>query len=226
MSKRALIEHRPWLLASLVAGIAYYFLWNNPLGGIWLIGLKGAGVGLLTVYALRRTRGLDGAMLTLALALSAAADMVLEIDFEAGGALFLASHCVAAALYLRNLRPLTTPSQKACAAALFTATPAIAFVLSARAEIALYSISLGAMAGAAWMSRFPRYRVGLGAVLFIISDWLIFSRMGPLDLGPLPDILIWPTYFAAQVMIATGVVQTLRAQMPGAQPLRGQASAQ
>jgi uncharacterized membrane protein YhhN len=42
------------------------------------------------------------------------------------------------------------------------------------------------MAAAAWSSRFPRYRVGAGAVLFVISDWLIFSRMGSFDLGVLP----------------------------------------
>ncbi|MEL7519344.1 MAG: lysoplasmalogenase family protein [Pseudomonadota bacterium] len=210
-SHRALIDHRPWLLASMVAGIAYYFLWNNPIAGVWLIGLKGAGVGLLATYALRRAPGLDGAILFIALALSAAADMVLEINFEVGGGLFFASHLVAVVLYVRNARPQPAASQMACAAALAIGTPVIAYLISQRLDIALYSTALGAMAAAAWMSRFPRYRVGLGAVLFIISDWLIFSRFGPLDLAPLPDILIWPTYFAAQVMIATGVVQTLRA---------------
>ncbi len=49
-------------------------------------------------------------------------------------------------------------------------------------------------------------------MLFIIRDWLIFSRTGTFDLGVLPDILVWPTYFAAQIMIATGVVQTLRGE--------------
>ena len=210
--KRALIEHRPWLLASLVAGVGYYFLWNNPVGGVWLILLKGAGVGLLAAYALRRTSGLDGAILTLALALSAAADMALEIEFEVGGALFFASHLVAIVLYVRNVRPQPVASQMACAAALAIGTPIISYLLSGRLDIALYSASLGAMAATAWMSRFPRYRVGLGAVLFVISDWLIFSRMGPIDLAPLPDILVWPTYYAGQLMIATGVVQTLRGE--------------
>ena len=210
-ASRALIDHRPWLLASLIAGIAYYFLWNNPLGGVWLILLKGAGVGFLALYALRRTQGLDGAILALALALGAAADMVLEINFEVGGALFFTSHVVALVLYVRNVRPQPVPSQMACAAGLAIGTPVIAYLLSLRLDIALYSTSLGAMAAYAWMSRFPRYRVGLGAVLFVVSDWLIFSRFGPLDLAPLPEALIWPTYYAAQFMIATGVVQTLRA---------------
>lgn len=216
MAHRALIEHRPWLLASLVAGIAYYFLADNPVGGVWLIMLKGAGVGFLAVYAAQRTSGVDGAILTLALALGAAADMVLEIEFETGGGLFFASHAVAIGLYWRNARASTTASQKACALALLIGTPAVSWLLSGRADIALYSLGLGAMAAAAWMSRFPRYRVGLGAVLFIISDWLIFSRMGPLDLAPLPQFLVWPTYFAAQIMIATGVVQTLRGERQAA----------
>jgi hypothetical protein len=51
----------------------------------------------------------------------------------------------------------------------------------------------------------------LGAALFVVSDWLIFSRFGTFNLGVLPDILVWPLYYAGQVMIATGVVQTLRA---------------
>lgn len=215
MAKRALVEHRPWLLASLICGIAYYFAWNNPVGEVWLILLKGAGVGLLAVYAWRRTRGLDGAILTLALALSAAADMVLELDFAAGGALFLASHCVAVVLYWRNRLAEPGAGLLAIAGALLIVTPAVSWLLSGRADVAAYSAALGAMAAAAWTSRFPLARIGTGAVLFILSDWLLFSRMGGLDLAPLPDILVWPTYFAAQVMIATGVVQTLRAERGG-----------
>lgn len=214
MAKRALIEHRPWLLASVVAATAYYFLWNNPIGELWLILLKGTAVGLLAIYAMRRTTGLDGAILVVVLAFSAAADMVIELDLTAGGGLFLASHLVAIALYLRNRRDSTTLSQKLLALALVIGTPAISYLLANRIDIALYSIGLGAMAAAAWMSRFPRYRVGLGAVLFVISDWLIFSRMGQFTIAPLPDILVWPLYFAGQLMIATGVVQTLRGETP------------
>lgn len=208
----ALIEHRPWLMASILAAVAYYFLWNNPIAEPFLIALKGAGVGFLAIYALRRTVGLDGAILTIALALSAAADMVLEIEFEAGGALFFASHCVAVALYLRNRREELAGLDIALAVALLALMPLVAWALSGRGDIAIYSSSLGLMAASAWLSRFARFRVGLGAMLFILSDWLIFSRMGTYDLAPLPDLLIWPTYYAAQLMIATGVVQTLRAE--------------
>jgi hypothetical protein len=30
MAKQALIEQRPWLLASITAAVAYYFLRDNP----------------------------------------------------------------------------------------------------------------------------------------------------------------------------------------------------
>lgn len=214
MSKRALIEHRPWLLLSVIASLAYYFLADGKIPEGFLIPLKGAGVGLLAVYALRRTQGLDGAILVVALALSAAADMALELSFEAGGALFAASHVAAIVLYLRNRRERTVWSQRFLALALVIGTPYVAYLLSERIEIAVYSGVLGLMAAAAWTSRFPRYRVGLGALLFIASDWFIFSRMGTLDLGDIPGLLIWPLYFAGQLMIATGVVQTLRGERP------------
>ncbi|WP_299192667.1 lysoplasmalogenase family protein [uncultured Erythrobacter sp.] len=219
MAKTALIEHRPWLLASVVASIAYYLLSDNPFGtpfpafgGVWLILLKGAGVALLAAYALRRAHCLDGKILALVLALSAAADMALEIEFAIGGALFAASHAVAIILYLRNRREQLTGSQLALAAALLIATPAISYLLSERVEVAAYAVTLGLMAAAAWTSRFPRYRVGIGAVLFVVSDWLIFSDMGRFDLGILPALLVWPLYYGGQLMIATGVVQTLRGE--------------
>lgn len=222
MAKQALVQHRPWLLASIIAACAFYFLSDNPIGEVWLILLKGAAVGLLAVYVMRRAgKGLDAAIFVLALALAAAGDMAIDLDFAAGGALFFASHLIAIAFYLRQRRPSTTASQKLLAASLLIATPLVSYLLSMRADIALYSAALGAMAAAAWMSRFPRYRVGTGAVLFIISDWLIFARFGPIDLGPVPGVLIWPLYYAGQVMIATGVVQTLRWQDGrGARPVR------
>ena len=211
MPKRALIEHRPWLLASVVAAIAYYFVRDNQIGELYLILLKGAGVGLLATYAAYRTSGVDGVLLALALALSSLGDMALELWFMVGGALFAASHMVAVVLYLRNRRESTSASQKLLTAALLIGAPGIAWLLSQDPLIAVYALTLGVMAATAWTSRFSRYRVGIGAVLFVVSDWLIFSRMGPFDLAPLPELLIWPLYYLGQFMIATGVVQTLRA---------------
>ncbi|WP_374405751.1 lysoplasmalogenase family protein [Pelagerythrobacter sp.] len=210
MPRRALVEHRPWLLAAIAAATVYFFVRDWPMGELWLILLKGAGVGFLAIYALARHASADGRLLALVMALSALGDMLLELDFLWGGAAFLASHVAAMALYLRNMRPSTAASQKALALALLAGTPLIAWLLTYDTGVTLYALALGAMAACAWLSRFPRYRVGTGAVLFVFSDLLIFARMGPLASSALPALLIWPTYFAGQFLIATGVIQTLR----------------
>ncbi len=219
MAKGALIEQRPWLLASIAAAVAFYFLRDNPVGeGTWGLAAKGASVGLLALYVWLRVpsgrRGLDGALLTGALVLAAAGDVAIELDFLIGGAFFAAAHVVALGLYLRNRHKRPSPIQKLIGAGLLIGTPLISYVLSGQGQIAIYAAFLGAMASAAWMSHYPRYRVGTGAVLFVLSDWLIFARMGPFDLEPLPTLLIWPLYYAGQVMIATGIVQCLRGEQP------------
>jgi uncharacterized membrane protein YhhN len=213
-ARRALIEQRPWLLAGVLAALAFYFLWNNPIGGLWLILIKGAAVGSLAVYVWRWSVGNDGTILAIALALSSAGDMALELWFEVGGTLFVLSHLVAITLYARNIAERVAWGDRVIALVLLIAAPLVSFILSERLDIAAYASVLGAMACAAWLSRFPTHRVGLGAVLFVLSDWLIFSRFGPYDLAPLPDMLIWPLYFAGQLMIATGVVQVLRGETP------------
>jgi uncharacterized membrane protein YhhN len=159
-------------------------------------------------------RGVDGVLLVAALALAVLGDMAIELDFTIGGAFFAAAHCVAVGLYLRNRHPRPSPSQKLIGLGLLIGTPLVSYILSEQPQIALYAAFLGAMASAAWMSHYPRYRVGTGAVLFVISDWLIFSRMGSFDFAPLPDLLIWPLYYIGQVMIATGIVQCMRGEQP------------
>ena len=75
---------------------------------------------------------------------------------------------------------------------------------------ALYASGLGVMTAAAWTSSFPRYRVGLGAVMFAVSDLLIFADLGPLADSALPGLLIWPLYYFGQFLICTGVVGELK----------------
>lgn len=219
MAKQALIEQRPWLLASIAAATAYFFLKDNPITeGTWGILLKGSGVGLLALYVGLRVPGgkhrADGWLLVAALVLAAMGDMAIENWFTIGGAFFAAAHCVATALYLRNRHARPSPVQKAIGLALLIGTPLVSYWLSGQAAIAFYAGFLGLMASSAWMSHYPRYRVGTGAMLFVVSDWLIFSRVGAVDLGVLPDLLIWPLYYGGQVMIATGIVQCLRGEQP------------
>jgi uncharacterized membrane protein YhhN len=70
------------------------------------------------------------------------------------------------------------------------------------------------MAASAWASAFPRYRVGAGAALFLLSDLMLFAEMGPLQGSVVPQILVWPVYYLGQLLIATGVAQSLRKRDP------------
>lgn len=215
---RALIDHRPWLLASLAASISYFFARDNPVPGLYLIAWKGAAVALLAVYAARRAKSADGWLLASALGLGALGDMGLEVDMIVGGALFALGHLIAIALFLRNPRARRTGSQWLAAVALLLGTPLVAALMALPDPrwpmAAAYASIVGAMAASAWTSRFPRYRVGIGAVLFVASDLLIFAREG----GHVPEAvswwLVWPLYYAGQFLIATGVVRTLRAGRP------------
>ncbi|MDT0508098.1 lysoplasmalogenase [Novosphingobium sp. MMS21-SN21R] len=212
MPKRALIEKRPWLVASLVAGVSYWLAAKGHVPGLWLILWKGAGVALLAAYAWAHHPSRNAHLLALVMALGAVGDMVLELSFTSGAVAFLFGHLVAIALYLKHRRDNPTGSQKAAAVTTLIGVPLIAWQLSRAPDVALYALSLAGMAAAAWMSSFPRYRVGLGAMLFVVSDLLIFARMGPLAGSVIPDLLIWPLYYFGQFLICTGVIKTLRAR--------------
>ena len=75
---------------------------------------------------------------------------------------------------------------------------------------ALYALFLGVMASCAWISRFPRYRTGIGALMFVASDLLIFARMGPFAGMAWVSPAIWGLYFGGQALIAIGVMRTLQ----------------
>jgi uncharacterized membrane protein YhhN len=211
MPRRALVEKRPYLLASIAAAIAFYVLDGGELGELYVALIKGAAVGMLAVYAWHRSPSRDVHLIALVMTIAALADMVIEFYQIEGGALFFVSHLVALTLYLQphNRRKVLTPSQQAAAVALLLLTPLAAFLLTGAWTIALYALSLGAMAAAAWTSRFSRYHLGIGALLFVFSDLLIFARMGG-ELIAVAGSLVWPTYYVGQLLICTGVVQTLR----------------
>ena len=147
------------------------------------------------------------------MAFGAMGDMLLEIAGLTLGALaFLAGHLVAIGLYWRNRRP--SPSRLALL--LVPATVIVAFLLPAdRAGapgVAVYALGLSLMAVCAWSSRFPRSRVGAGALMFLVSDLLIFARAGPLHGQAWVGFAIWSLYFAGQALISVGVTGALSAR--------------
>ncbi|TXC69091.1 lysoplasmalogenase [Sphingorhabdus soli] len=207
--------HRPRLdalfFAAVFAGASYYAAvlleLQNPSAIVW----KGAGVGLLALWAARHARSLDGWLIAGVLALGATGDVLIDaVNLRMGGIAFMIGHIVAVVLYLRNRRAAPSGSQALLGLVLLVGVPAIAYAVSPpgmqAVGHAIYGLTIGAMAGAAWTSRFSRYRVGIGAVLFALSDLLIFGRLGPLADSSLPHLLVWPLYFAGQALIAWGVV--------------------
>ncbi|MEY4501098.1 MAG: hypothetical protein RIS52_988 [Pseudomonadota bacterium] len=197
------------LVAALVAGASYLFAANSDEVSTATLAWKGAGVWLLAVYAMLATRGTDGGLLTGVMAFGALGDVLVESNLTVGALAFIAGHVLAIVMYWRNRRQKLSGSQKGLAAAVIVFVPMIAWFLLRDGTIVVYALILALMAAAAWTSRFPRYRVGIGAMLFVASDLLIFANMEVLDQEPLVNLLIWVLYFTGQAMITIGVVQTL-----------------
>ncbi|MEW4466779.1 lysoplasmalogenase [Parasphingorhabdus sp. JC815] len=223
--KRAIIDSRPYVLLSLLFGISYFFVFilgepelPDPYKMLW----KGAGVGFLAIYALHRLHGFEGRLIATVMAFGALGDMLIELDMILGASAFLIGHCFAIALYLRHRRSETSFSQKLFAILLVPVTVFVAWSLPFdRADalgFAIYTLFLAVMAATAWTSEFPRYRVGIGALLFVISDLFIFSRTGFLRDSIIPDWTVWPLYYVGQFLIATGVVRALRDKLHVANP--------
>jgi uncharacterized membrane protein YhhN len=197
------------LLAAVIGGTSYVLAWGMNLPPAWDLAWKGTGVGFLAVFAGLRARSLDGWLLTAVMTFGLLGDVLLGVNFIVGALAFLVGHLVAIGLYLRNRRPALTRSQLLLAVVLVPATVIIAFLLpTERAEapgIALYATGLSVMAACAWISRFPRLWTGLGAIFFLVSDLLIFARMGRIEPGFTVGLAVWGLYLAGQVMICLGV---------------------
>jgi uncharacterized membrane protein YhhN len=210
-----LAHKRPYLFGSLIAGISFPATWLFlPIdGGLYAMLWKMAAVGLLVPFALRRHHQGEFILLAIMLAFYALGDGLIELSMVAGALAFAAGHSVAMLIYFRHRRIGAVFSQKLLAVTILLATPVIAYFLPPSQDegiqVAAYSVILAAMAAMAWSSNFPRYRVGLGAILFVVSDLLIFAELGPLAGSTMTGIAIWYLYYFGVLMIAVGVAQTL-----------------
>ncbi len=204
------------LYAALLVGGTYLFATQINTGPTVQLAWKGGGVWLLAVYAALQARSVDGWLISVVMALGAAGDVLIETDLTRGAMAFAAGHVVAIGLYVRNRRRTLTPTQLALALIVVPATMLIAWTLPGErngiAALVTYALFLGVMAATAWISRFPRYRTGIGAMLFVISDLLIFAQLGPLAASGWAGPAIWGLYFVGQVLIVIGVTRTLAAE--------------
>jgi len=201
------------LIASIIGGVSYVAAWGLHLPLAQDLAWKGTGVGLLAVHAALRARSLDGWLLAVVMAFGVLGDVLLGVNFIVGAVAFLIGHLVAIGLYLRNRRRTIQRSQLALAVVLVPATVFVAFLLPAdRAGapgVAVYSLGLALMAATAWTSRFPRFTVGVGALMFLVSDLLIFARMGPLPDNFAVGLGVWGLYYFGQLLICVGVAGAL-----------------
>jgi uncharacterized membrane protein YhhN len=197
------------LIASVIAGVSYVASWSLGLSpeikAIW----KGAGVVLLAVHAALRAKSLDGWLLTLVMALGAGGDVLLEVSgLRLGAVSFLFGHMVATVLYLSHRKPGSVVPL-----ALIPIVVGISYLLphdrGGAGAIALYALFLAVMAATALISRFPLKTVGLGALMFVVSDLLIFGRMGPLPDNFIVGLGVWSLYYFGQMLICLGVAKAL-----------------
>lgn len=216
MVRRALIDRRPWLLASIVAAVTWWALAESDyVPGLFLIVWKAIPLACLAIYAFQRHLGPDGTILSGVMAIAAISDAMTELQYVAAGTLMAFSLLLAIWLYMRNRRAQASGSQLALAGVLVLLVPGATWMLLAgeggRLLVTGYALLLAIMAATAWTSRFSRYRVGLGAMLFVGSDLILFATNGPLLRGnAIATGAVWPLYYAGQLLIATGVVGRLR----------------
>lgn len=218
MPKRALAEKRPFLLLSVIAALAFYYLQATKLPGLYLIPIKGFAVGFLALYAYLRHQSADSHRLALAMAVAAAADMAIELDLRVGAAVFFVFHMLAVSVFMKHSRGKLHGSDQWTFLAILILPPLIGYFLpydrTMAWAVAIYAVALGLMAASAWMSDFPHMRVAAGALLFVLSDLLIFAELGPLSGSAVPEYLVWPIYYLGQFLITIGVVTTLRKRNP------------
>jgi uncharacterized membrane protein YhhN len=154
------------------------------------------------------------AVVAAALALSAVGDFLLALKdqqryFVLGLASFLAAHLAYLVVFLPRASP---PEAWPLVAAIAAVAAALTFVVRLtprlgrmKAPVFAYFIVIMAMVVAALSIREAPWVVGLGAVLFALSDALIALRK---FWRPFPGIgaLIWATYCAAQYLIVFGLL--------------------
>lgn len=218
MPRRALYEKRPLLLASIAAALAFYYLRAGPMPELYLVPLKGAAMALLSLYCYLRHSSPDARLMGFAFGVAALGDMALEIDRIIGGTLFFLYHVLVLGVYLRHRRPPLRRADAWIVGLTLILVPLVGWAIpydrGQALGTALYAFALGAMAAGAWASTFPRWRVGAGALLFVIADMLLFAEMGPLGGTQWPGILVWPIYYLGQFLICTGVIHTLCKREP------------
>ncbi len=211
------------LLIALSAIAATVYLVTQPWqpfpGGAAMKGGAMAPLALLS-FLLARTYGRSFVYLGIAQAFSCAGDVLLDLDpsyFTLGLAAFLLSHVEYATVwFLHRPRPFrTTAMRSAVAAAVLVYAVAFGAWLAPgmgglAGPVVLYIAAITVMVVSATVSRFP-FGVAVGAMLFLISDSILAAAKFKFAV-PGRDLLVWPTYYAGQVLMAVTAIRALQAR--------------
>ncbi|WP_165234975.1 lysoplasmalogenase [Aquisphaera insulae] len=209
----------PEVLLAVTAAILYG--WGGALPDGWTRTLvKMTPAMALAVFTVRRS-GTAGWPVAVGLAWHAAGDGLLDLGertFLAGLGAFLVGHLFYGGAFAARLERLAQvpPWRRLAAAAvvllsggvLIAIFPALKGALAV--AVPLYSATLGGMVVLALLARWKSPRVPIGALSFLISDACLgLGLFGPASLA-FARAIVWPTYAAAQVLIATGFVAECR----------------
>lgn len=171
-------------------------------------------VGLLLVWAWLATDRRPPRLLMAGLAFALLGDLLLEVPgtiaFLAGMGAFLAMQlCYIAGFLGLGARARLRPPVVAAWAALWLVLNVVLGPLlgDLRWPITVYSLALVAMAACAVAT--GSRLVGVGGVLFLVSDLLIGLRAAEVSI-PASGVLVMATYAAAQALIVLGWVALVR----------------
>lgn len=172
---------------------------------------KGSCVGLLTLYA-ALNRNL---LLATALGFGAAGDVFLASGFEAAFMFGLSAFLVGHLAYIRLIWPTcirwsALPDIRRSAIGLTIGVGLLQgwyllpYAAGLEVPIILYTAILVAMTALAIASRYPLRLVGLGAVLFFLSDLVLAIYLFSPDIM-VPRWLNWFLYYPGQLLLAIGL---------------------
>ncbi|MCJ2177759.1 hypothetical protein [Novosphingobium album (ex Hu et al. 2023)] len=217
MPRRALIERRPWLLTSILFALAFAWLQDSQLPGVYLMVLKAAPLLLLAVYAALRHKGHDTQLLAAMLAFQGLGAAISDLAEDLAGIVMVVGFAFGIGLFLMHRRRHLTPSQKGLAVCLLLLIPAICqLAINPHVEAGLaplyFGAALGGFAASAWTSSFPRYRTGLGALVVVAGSVGNLVSLHAINGPGVGEILGWPLFYLGNLVLATGVTGELRAR--------------
>ena len=205
---------------SLLAAIAYQLIEHRPPSAL-RTGLKTASIGLLVPLPLLATGAgpaLPLLLLAAAFFFSALGDLFLALkgdarNFPRGLGAFLASHLFYIAVMLPVASAPETLAQKAISLAVGLGAIALYLTLAPtlgklKLPVGAYLVAIVVMALSALAIPEGAPLLGLGAVLFVISDSVIaFDKFRT----PVPyrGLIVWVTYYLGQALMALSLLALL-----------------